>query len=71
MPSSGLNIRSKGDRGPRSGFVITDNVGQTAAKGPLMTFTKTDGVTVTGNSQPLTSGELATFSGSTNVTYRR
>jgi hypothetical protein len=39
------------------------------AKGPLMTFTETDGVTVTGNTQPLSSGELATFPSSTNVTY--
>ncbi len=29
------------------------------------------GVTVTGNRQPLSSGELASFSGSSNVTYRR
>jgi hypothetical protein len=65
----GVNIRSKGDRGPRSGFTITDNVGQMTAKGPLMTFTETDGVTVTGNTQPLSSGELATFPSSTNVTY--
>jgi hypothetical protein len=65
----GLNIRSKGDRGPRSGFVITDNVAQMTAKGPLMTFTETTGVTITGNTQPLSSGELASFSGSTDVTY--
>ena len=34
-----------------------------------MTFTQVAGVTVTGNSQPLSSGELATFPGSTGVTY--
>ncbi len=34
-----------------------------------MFFTDVKGVTVTGNVQPLSSGELATFPGSTNVTY--
>ena len=67
----GLNVRILGDRGPRSGFTVTNNVAQMTAKGPLMSFTKVSGVTVTGNSQPLSSGELATFPGSTNVTYRR
>jgi hypothetical protein len=36
-----------------------------------MRFDDVRGVTVTGNSQPLTKGELATFTGSTGVTYRR
>jgi hypothetical protein len=66
----GLNIRSKGDRGPRSGFVVTDNVAAMTAKGPLMTFTDTSGVTVSGNTQPLSSGELASFSGCSGVSYQ-
>ncbi len=65
----GLDIVVKGDRGPRSGFTVTDNVAEMTANGPLMTFTETDGVVVTGNRQPLSSGELATFQDSTNVTY--
>ncbi len=67
----GINIVVKGDRGPRSGFTVTDNVALMTARGPLMTFTETDGVVVSGNTQQLSSGELATFPGSTNVTYRR
>jgi hypothetical protein len=34
-----------------------------------MEFISVSGVTVTGNTQPLSKGELATFTGSTNVTY--
>jgi hypothetical protein len=66
----GLNVVIKGDRGPRSGFTITNNVAQMTTKGPVMVFTQTSGVTVTGNRQPLSSGQLASFSGSSNVTYR-
>ena len=41
-----------------------------AVSGPAMYFTSVQGVTVTGNEQPLSSGtQLASFSGSSNVTY--
>ena len=43
----------RGDRGPRSNFVVTDNVAQSAVAGPAIVFTQVAGVTVTGNTQPL------------------
>jgi hypothetical protein len=65
----GVTIQVKGDRGPREDFTITNNVAKNPANGPVMNFRETHGVTVTGNTQPLKSGELATFSGSTDVIY--
>ncbi len=35
-----------------------------------MVFSDVQGVTVTGNTQRLSSGKLATFPGSSNVTYK-
>jgi hypothetical protein len=66
---NGLHVKICGDRGPRANFVVTDNVGLATVAGPAMTFTQVQGVTVTGNSQPLSRGELATFPGSSGVTY--
>ena len=66
----GLDIKVLGDRGPRSNFTVTNNTASSPGrKGPVMNFTKVKGVTVTGNTQPLSSGELASFSGSSEVTY--
>jgi hypothetical protein len=65
-----IHVRVCGDDGPRSDFVVTDNTAQNAVDGPAMYFTEVAGVTVTGNVQPLSSGQLASFPGSTNVTYR-
>ncbi len=39
--------------------------------GPVLKFRHVDGVTVSGNTQPLSNGELATFVDSTGVTYQR
>lgn len=64
-----LNLRICGDRGPRSGFTVTDNVAGSTVAGPAMIFTQVAGVTVRGNTQPLSTGTLATFPGSTGVTY--
>ena len=66
-----LHLRICGDRGPRENFTVTDNVAHSTVDGPSMHFVSVRGVTVTGNTQPLSKGELATFPGSTNVTYRR
>jgi hypothetical protein len=65
-----LHVRVCGDDGPRSGFAVTDNTTTFAVNGPSLNFTGVAGVTVTGNVQPLSSGQLASFPGSTNVTYR-
>ena len=67
----GLNLKICGDRGNRLNFTVTSNTASQPVVGPIMRFDDVQGVTVTGNSQPLSKGELATFTGSTNVTYRR
>ena len=69
----GLEIKVCGDKGVREDFTVTDNTGLSTVKGvagwPVMYFKDVRGVTVTGNRQPMTSGEFATFPGSTDVTY--
>ena len=60
---------TRGDRGNRLNFTVTNNTASQAVNGPSMRFTAVKGVTVTGNKQPLAKGELATFPGSTGVTY--
>jgi hypothetical protein len=65
-----LNIKICGDNGRiRKDFTVTNNTAGKAVAGPVMHFRGVRGVTVTDNEQPLTRGELATFTGSTNVTY--
>ena len=66
---TGLHIAIKGEKGPRSNFTVTNNTAKSRAGGPVMYFNNVDGVTVTGNVQPLSSGEMAAFSGSSEVTY--
>jgi hypothetical protein len=69
-PWRALSVWVCGDNAPRENFTVTNNVAQAAVGGPAMYFTSVRGVTVTGNTQPLSSGtEIATFPGSTNVTY--
>ena len=70
QPWRALSIRVCGDSATRANFKVTDNVARNAVSGPAMYFTSVQGVTVTGNEQPLSSGtQLASFSGSSNVTY--
>jgi hypothetical protein len=52
-------------RGPREDFVIRDNVSTRRVAGPSMQFIGVVGVTVTGNTQPLSSGSLARYTGGT------
>ena len=66
---AGLHLKICGDRGNRLNFTVTNNTASQAVNGPSMRFTEVKGVTVTGNKQPLAKGELATFPGSTGVTY--
>ena len=68
-PWRALSLWVCGDNAPRANFVVTDNVAQNAVSGPAMVFTGVKGLTVTGNEQPLSSGKLASISGSTDVTY--
>jgi hypothetical protein len=54
----------------RQNVVFTNNTSLVMASGPVLSFSHIDGLTVTGNNQPLSSGSLATITDSTNVTYR-
>jgi len=65
-----LNVKVCGERGPRQNFAVTNNVAKSAVDGPAMYFTKVDGLTITGNKQPLRSGPLASIKSSVRVTYR-
>ena len=69
-PRRALHVRVCGDNGTREDFTVTNNTTGYSVEGPAMYFTDVDGVTVTGNTQPLSKGELASFSGSSGVTYR-
>ena len=66
---AGLDLWISGDRGNRLNFTVTNNTATQTVNGPIMRLTAVKGVTVTGNKQPLAKGELATFPGSTGVTY--
>jgi hypothetical protein len=60
------------DNGRRANFTFKDNVATSTVdegKWGVVAFHDVDGVTVTGNRQPLSGGVFATFPGSTNVTY--
>jgi hypothetical protein len=51
-----------------SNIVVTNNTTTKAGAGPVLRFVHVDGLTVTGNSQPLSSGSLLYIADSTNVT---
>jgi hypothetical protein len=53
----------------RSNIIITDNVSHVTVRGPVLLLSHIDGLTIAGNTQPLSSGELARITDSTNVTY--
>lgn len=55
-------------RGPREDFVIRGNVGTRTVAGPSMQFIGVSGLTITGNTQPLSSGSLARYTGTSGVT---
>ena len=58
------------DRGNRlSNIVFTGNQTSKSGSGPVLYFDGIDGLTVTGNVQPLTGGSVASISSSTGVTY--
>ncbi len=50
-------------------IVFTNNTSTVAGYGPVLTFAHIDGLTVTGNVEPLTSGSLASITDCTGVTY--
>ena len=50
-------------------IAVTNNTSRVAGRGPVLIFAHVDGLKVTGNVQPLTSGSLTSITDSTNVTY--
>jgi hypothetical protein len=54
----------------RRNVVFAQNVALTSESGPVLKFAYIDGLTVSGNVQPLTSGSLASITGSTSVVSR-
>jgi hypothetical protein len=52
----------------RQNIVFTNNRSTVAAWGPVLRFAHIDGLTVTGNVQPLSSGALVSITDSTGVT---
>jgi hypothetical protein len=67
-----ISVVVDGNLGPRSGIVITNNtstrtVARTGHGAPVL-ITNADGVTITGNRQPMSSGAFASVSNSSNVT---
>jgi hypothetical protein len=65
--AGGVTARSEVAR--RQNFVFSDNRSTVAGPGYMLVFSYIDGLTVTGNVQPLTSGKLAYITNSTSVTY--
>ena len=57
------------DLARRQNIVFTNNTSTVAGGGPVLRFAHIDGLTVTGNVQPLSSGVLASITDSTGVTY--
>jgi hypothetical protein len=54
----------------RANIVFTNNTSTVAEYGPVLSFAHIDGLTVFGNTQPLTSGTLASITDCTGVNYR-
>jgi hypothetical protein len=66
---TGASLRTVIDLARRQNIVFMNNTSTHTATGPILHFAHIDGLTVTGNVQPLTSGSLASISDSTGVTY--
>ena len=68
-----LSVVADGRLGPRSDFVIRDNTSDRTVRrtdhGAPILIRNVEDVTVTGNRQPMSSGELAIFRGSSDVVY--
>ena len=62
-----LTIIDNGGTSRMTDIVFTNNRGEKAAAGPVLRFAHVDGLTVTGNAQPLNSGVLPSVTDSTGV----
>lgn len=63
---AGLAMRLDGTA-PKRDIIIRDNTTSIAGEGPVMRFRNVNGLTVTGNKQPLKGGKLISCSGCSNV----
>jgi len=66
---TGKSLKTYIELARRQNIVFTNNTSLVTASGPVLEFAYIDGLTVTGNVQPLSSGSLARISNSTNVVY--
>ena len=66
---TGVSLLTVIDLARRQNVVFTNNTSTAQAAGPVLRFAHIDGLTVTGNIQPLKSGGLASVTDSTGVTY--
>ena len=65
---TGASLLTAIDLARRQNIVFTNNTSRVTAYGPVLRFAHVDGLTVTGNTQPLSSGSLASITDSTSVT---
>jgi hypothetical protein len=65
-----LTIIDNGGTARMRNIAVTDNRSSMAVAGSVLRFAHIDGLIVTGNVQPLTSGALASITDCTGVTYR-
>ena len=63
-----MDIGVYNNGGARKGITVSNNVSDKRVPGPVMFFGGVSGLTVTGNTQPLSSGSLVSTSGCSNVT---
>jgi hypothetical protein len=67
--NSAGGVTARADRPNRTNIRFTNNRSTTAGPGYMLDFENVSTLTVTGNVQPLTSGQFAYIINSTNVTY--
>jgi hypothetical protein len=67
--NSAGGVTARADRPGRTNFRFTNNTSTTPGPGYMLDFENVNGLVITGNVQPLTSGQFAYLFGSTNVTY--
>ena len=68
-PDTGDGLDTYVNVARRQNIVFTNNTSTVAVAGPVLHLSNIDGLTVTGNVQPLSSGVLASITASTAVTY--
>jgi hypothetical protein len=66
---TGASLLTVIDLARRQNITFTNNRSSVTAAGPVLRLAHIDGLTVTGNVQPLSSGVLASITDSTGVTY--